>query len=388
MTSIYDIPYKDIQIFLLANNINIQNRDEDYNIASDLLKDKKAKGHTRSIIEWMIAHNLLVNNIDIPRFTINEIDNMSQNEINQLAKLLNMKCNNIVNIKNILRYLHKLYEGINLLPEIHDIIFENLSKLEIKDIDVSNLRYDNVINLLKTHRNKKDIRKFIYDNLEKIIIYNTLNSKEGLNNIDNLDDILNRINVYNKNIMISIVRDNYILLNEYYTDDEINDLIQELKEESDDEGGEVYIDKNEGGDLIDFMLNLIDINEIRLAKRVFDIANDFHYFIRSLPFNYELIQRLLLFGNIGNVKNVIDFIGEQEFIYIFEGLLVKTIAPIHDFTKYLLVLKKYDFLFTILSLYHNNNYGKFFDDDTLETLKFSIDSKNDDLIVEFINKYI
>ena len=89
MTSIYDIPYEDIQIFLLVNDIN--NKNESYDIALELLKDKKSVGHTISIIEWMMAHNLLINKINIPIYNIWEIDNMSQNETNKLAKLLTIK---------------------------------------------------------------------------------------------------------------------------------------------------------------------------------------------------------------------------------------------------------------------------------------------------------
>ena len=50
MTSIYNIPYEDIKEFLLANNINIENENKDYNKVPILLKDKKSKGHTISII--------------------------------------------------------------------------------------------------------------------------------------------------------------------------------------------------------------------------------------------------------------------------------------------------------------------------------------------------
>lgn len=50
MTSIYDIPYDDIKIFLSANNKNIKNIDDDYKLSLSLLKDKKTKGHTTSII--------------------------------------------------------------------------------------------------------------------------------------------------------------------------------------------------------------------------------------------------------------------------------------------------------------------------------------------------
>ena len=60
MTSIYDVPYEDIAIFLLANNNKFMNQDDAYDKALILLKDKKARGHTTSIIEWMIAHNLLI----------------------------------------------------------------------------------------------------------------------------------------------------------------------------------------------------------------------------------------------------------------------------------------------------------------------------------------
>ena len=41
MTSIYDIPYEDIEEFLLANNKNYVNEDDAYNKALELLKDKK-----------------------------------------------------------------------------------------------------------------------------------------------------------------------------------------------------------------------------------------------------------------------------------------------------------------------------------------------------------
>jgi len=114
MTSIYDIPYEDIQKFLLANNQNFEDEKDAYDKALLLLKDKNAKGHTISIIEWMIAHNLLIRKVEIPNYTFSQINNMSQIEIDELAKLLTMKGNNRDNIKNILKYLHKLYDEINL----------------------------------------------------------------------------------------------------------------------------------------------------------------------------------------------------------------------------------------------------------------------------------
>jgi hypothetical protein len=181
MSSIYDLPYEDIKKFLLANNKLFNNKDDAYNKASILLKDKKAIGHTMSIIEWMIAHNLLFNNINIPNYTIYEIDNMSESEINKLAKLLTMKSNNPENVKNILRYLHKL-DNVTLLPELNEIILQNLTDL---DINSGTLKLNDVINLLKTHYNKDLIRKSLYHNMEKIIFHNFLDV-----NYEKLDDLL------------------------------------------------------------------------------------------------------------------------------------------------------------------------------------------------------
>ena len=175
MTSIYDIPHGDIEIFLLANNKSIRGNDEDYELALVLLKDKKAKGHTTSIIEWTMAYNLLVDDVDIPIYSTYDIDNMPQAQIDRLAKLLTMKRNNRENIKNILRYLGKLQDDKQfLIGDINQTILDTLTQLELQAIDISKLSYNDVINLLKTHRNKKAIRNFIFDSLEKIIIYNSI----------------------------------------------------------------------------------------------------------------------------------------------------------------------------------------------------------------------
>lgn len=176
MTSIYDIPYEDIKMFLEANNqlYDFKDKINSYHKALELLKDKKSKGHAISVIEWMVAHNLLINNINIPYYTIDDIDHMSQKEINKLAKLLTMKGNNINNIKNILRYLHKLVdENIILLPEINDIILNRLYDLEKQDENILRLiksgNHRNILHLLKTHHNKQMIRELITNNIQEII---------------------------------------------------------------------------------------------------------------------------------------------------------------------------------------------------------------------------
>ena len=176
MTSIYDIPYKDIKEFLLANNSRyvFENEDDAYDKALLLLKNKNSKGHTISIIEWMIAHNLLISKINIPNYDIDEIDKMSRIEINKLAKLLTMKGNNPNNIKNILRYLNKLGDkNITLLPEVNDIILNILYDIERKDEKTLLLIQagysDQILHLLKKHHNKQMIRELILDNMEEVV---------------------------------------------------------------------------------------------------------------------------------------------------------------------------------------------------------------------------
>jgi len=393
MTSIYDIPYKDIKIFLDANGETFKNKDDAYKITIDLLKDKKAIGHTTSIIEWMMAHNLMINKINIPYYNISDIDNMSQSDINDLAKLLKMKGNNIKNIKNILRYLHKLQnEEEFLVKDINTSILDTLTQLELQDIDVSKLKYKSVINLLKTHRNKKVIRKFIFDNLEKIIIYNSL--ELGSSSDILLDGLLERITIYNKNIIIEIIMDNETQLFKHYDNEGKNEIIKEAKENYGDQGGEVYI--SEMDDLVNFTFDLINANEIILAKKVFDIVNKLHYFRgryygRSYSYNYDLVDMSII-GESSVLKNIIKFMGEDEFIKNY-SLIIKYRFQFVDDDKYiakflenLVKLEKYDLLLKIIQLYIDENYsnkGKMIDK-MLPNIKKAIQSKNDNLIIKYI----
>jgi len=56
----------------------------------------------------------------------------------------------------------------------------------------------------------------------------------------------------------------------------------------------------------------------------------------------------------------------------------------------LLKLKKYDLLYKIVLSYNKTELGyhHFIDDETLQTLEDFIESKNDDLIIEYIKTYI
>jgi len=146
MTSIRDIPYKDIEIFLIANKKTFRGENDAYDKAKQLLKDENMEGHTDNILEWIIAYNLLKSKVNIPNYTLYEIDKMSQNELNQLAKLLTMKGNDTENIKNILRFLHKLDDTVDINTnqiltiageEIFNIILSNMDNRTINKMNIN-----------------------------------------------------------------------------------------------------------------------------------------------------------------------------------------------------------------------------------------------------------
>jgi len=105
MTSIRDIDVNDLKLFLRVNDINLNNNEEIYEKAMGLMKSRRTKyaGVPDSIIEWMMAHNLIKLNTKIPAYTKNQIKNMMEEERRELADLLEMKTSNvdkIINIKN------------------------------------------------------------------------------------------------------------------------------------------------------------------------------------------------------------------------------------------------------------------------------------------------
>jgi len=350
MTSIYDIPYIDIKEFLLANNKNFESEQDAYNEAFKLFENKKAKNHTISIIEWIIAHNLLINNIDIPYYSIDDIDNMHQNDINKLAKLLTMNGNDRSNIKNILRYLNKLYDEQQfLLPDIKEYILDKLNKLEMQEIDFTKLKYEDVIYLLLKHRNKKEIRKFIYINLENIIIYNSVFSY--------LSHFVDNVN----------------------TPITIND--QNVK---------IYIGNDEMFDLVNFTFHLIRLNEIVLAKNVFDISNHLPFCLMNVndKYNYGYMLKLIYSSVIRKgkeLKTVIDFLGEDDYLENY-FLLKGHRGTISVFLENLVYIEEYSLLIKILQRFIDNNFNNEGDiiEKILPKIEKSIQSKNKNNIIKYI----
>jgi len=161
MTSIYQIEFDDIKEFLKLNNKCYKNRNHAYTIALNLLRNNNLN-YTTEILDYVAARNLHINNINIPKYSLYEINLASQDEINILSNSLNVK--DMDSVKNVLKYLGKLDEKIAFLPEINKLIMEKYTRLLQNDILSSDLC--NIVKIFKDHR---FLRRFIYDNIKSIV---------------------------------------------------------------------------------------------------------------------------------------------------------------------------------------------------------------------------
>jgi hypothetical protein len=337
----------------------------------------------------MTAYNLLLRKINIPNYTIGEIDNMSQIEIDKLAKLLTMSGNNIENIKNILRYLHKL-DDIELVSDIKESILQNLNELEINDINFETLTPNDVINLLKTHRNKALLRRPLYDNMKKIILYNFLHiDYERLGEINYINELSYKLP---KSIIFELIEDNEKRLLKNHTVEEINDLIDYLgKMHRGVMNLDIYRDMET---LTTFLINLIKINEIGLAKKVFDIANEYNFIATIVhdrySFNGYLVSILAYQkDDINTVNKLLDFLGEDYLIENFDNIIlgrsdtfyIKQLLPV------LVKLDRYDLLIKILDLLVIKDYkgSREVINSILPRVKKAIESKNNNLLMKYLN---
>src|SRR5688572_7431350 len=129
MTSLIQIPIEDIELFITKNGYDIPNNNKDlYNLAHKLLKS--AKYYPDIIIDWMIAHNVIVLGTKVPIHTISEIYLLNDKQIGNLARLLKLDRVNINSILNILNYIGRLKTETTIYnimdPEIIQEIALNL----------------------------------------------------------------------------------------------------------------------------------------------------------------------------------------------------------------------------------------------------------------------
>ena len=147
MTSIYQIEFDDIKEFLKLNNKCYKHKIHAYTITVNLLRNNNVI-YTTKILDYITARSLYINNTNIPKYSLYEINLASQEELNSLSNSLNVKDTN--SVKNILKYLGKLEEKITFLPEINKLIIEKYTQLLQTDILLSNL--SDVVKIFKDHR--------------------------------------------------------------------------------------------------------------------------------------------------------------------------------------------------------------------------------------------
>ena len=389
MTSIYDIPYDDIKIFLSANDKNIKNIDDDYKLALNLLKDKKTIGHTTSIIEWMIAHNLLIDKVDIPIFNIYDIDNMSQVDINQLAKLLTMKGNNSDNIKNILRFLNKLDDKLSFLPEINNLISDKLDYLLQKDI--ISFTFEQIILLFENYYDKKTMRFLIYKNMENIMTNNIVitNNHKNFSNID-LDRLIRFIiNFLDKNEIsiakriLNVVKNklfhpywsgyNFLfrVLFLYILDKGIKEVIENYIKLIDNEV-DLYDSLDSAVDfyITRYYIKLKDNNPLNFFDTLIDFGTDFKYATKhyDIIYNHVLeyayipyLESAIKLEKYGLIVDIIRSFKYYEKDYIYELSNQKLIFFTRERENIKILTKKFlDLIIEIDKLEPNYGYYNFY----------------------------
>lgn len=143
MANIRDIPFDVIIFFLEENNYKVPiDEDDKYNTAKDIILTSKADFYPDTIINWIIAYNLLDNIKYIKKYNRNQIQQLPSVERRALLKLLELEQFDEDVIMDVLFYLGKAGRDKvpNILKEKFDIW---LQKYQNGLISISALR-DNI----------------------------------------------------------------------------------------------------------------------------------------------------------------------------------------------------------------------------------------------------
>jgi hypothetical protein len=174
MTDIHDLHTDALKKLLIINKKKGYNNYDYYNTTGKIDKlymdafilmqtpGTSYKDVSRNIILWLLAYNALQNNV-IPKnkkYTSKEINNLSTHELNNLAKSLGMRRNNIENVKKILLYMDKLHGDLDFGNKQYQDLWEPL---------ILNSDFEGVITLLKTN---PELQSTIQKLLPQIIVNN------------------------------------------------------------------------------------------------------------------------------------------------------------------------------------------------------------------------
>jgi hypothetical protein len=145
MAEIQDLNIGHVKNFLSLNSISIpKDKDKIYDEAFKLMNKKSTLYNDAdiSIIEWILAYNALKRNNITKIYRMNDINNMSESELYNLAKSLGMKKTNISSIISILRYMHKLdtkleQETITGIYDLDKLLLQTIDNEELNNLAVN-----------------------------------------------------------------------------------------------------------------------------------------------------------------------------------------------------------------------------------------------------------
>lgn len=193
------------------------------------------------------------------------------------------------------------------------------------------MKYNDIINLLTTHRDKDLIRKIIFYNLTNIIEINNINVPYSFSFIS----------------------------------------FDESK-------------------FPNFIMDLIEISEIKLAEEAIYLINKYKL-ERGFSFNYHLVDKLVYqLTGVNTVNVLVNLLGEDEFIDKFNDIIIDKNfqrTTLKNFLSILILLKKFDFLIRVIEVLVNNNYegNKKIISKILQNIKKDIRSENIAKIIKYIN---
>ena len=224
MSDIKDLNIYDVDKFLSNNNMSNLSTKDKYEKAFNLMK-KKDTSFTQtplSIIEWMMAYNIVQRHIKIP----DNIDNFNPGE---LSKLLDIKTNDINIIKNVINFT-KPITTINIFPIkwFEDETWEHIQLIgQIEDSRYAYVKipfgpYFTIKYSQKIHiSNIRDSHKNLTDKFTSIKIETISNKLFRIYSL-NKNDYHNIVSFYKKYGLGDITDENQNIKNKFFSEKQIN----------------------------------------------------------------------------------------------------------------------------------------------------------------------
>jgi len=223
--------------------------------------------------------------------------------------------------------------------------------------------------------------------MEKIVFSNFLYIIfENMDDLEYIKEISDPIPIeLPKSLILKFIRDNEKRLIKNHTLEEINTFVDSLGDNIKNETINIEASIEH---LIKFLINLVKINEIGLAKKVFDIANQYKFVARSnyvtFFFNEYLVDYLASLETQENntFSILLTFIIDYDIIHNSLGVVY-----VKRLLNKLMKMQKYKLLMTALDLFVLKDYKGTTEviNMILPGVKTYIDSKNNKALIKYLS---